>query len=64
MKSHLLCKSIGRGFWLSTLLDSSYDQLYSSKTGHIIWESDKPLSIAEINKLSRSYQANIIWGDS
>lgn len=63
MKLHLLCKSLGNGLWLSTLLNSSYDHLYSDKNGHIIWESDKPLSIAEINKLSKSYKANIIWGE-
>ena len=64
MKSHLLCKSLGSGLWLSTLLDSCYDHLYSSKSSHIIWEPNKLLSIVEINKLARFYQANIIWGDS
>jgi len=64
MKSHILCKSLGNGLWLPTLLNSSYDHLYSNKRGHIIWESEKALSIAEINGLARSYQANIIWGSS
>ena len=64
MKQHLLCKSVGKGLWISKLLDSSYDHLFSSKSGHIIWELDEPVSIAEINSLARSYQANIIWGDS
>jgi len=45
------------------LLNSSYDHLYSLKSDYIIWESNKSLSIVEINELARSYQANIIWGD-
>ncbi len=63
MKNYLLCKSIGNKLWIPTVLNSSYDHLFSPKSGHIIWESDKPVSTSKINELARVYKANIIWGD-